>query len=335
MLRNTDYLAHLPRLKHLHEITLRIPPGQADLSLVAREERISDLAISYEPALDSLSPLSSLAGLKRLSILAAGIRDLGGISGCLALEEVILRKCASLNSLKGLEGKRLQVFEARECPRIADVSELGASSLVSLNLAATGVRDLDSLAGTPSLLALDITGTPIISLDFLAQAPSLRRLRAALTTIDVEKLERLNIAHGLDYLEISPTRGVSDLGFLPPGLTTLLLFPSEDLRSLAGIEQCRQLTSLTIVGAARLSDVGGLLSLENLGDLTLFDCPEIRNLTGIENLHNLSHLRLSKVPHLDQSVKLTQGCLLHIIDPGQSKPGAKGSVSPSRMDARP
>ncbi len=157
----------------------------------------------------------------------------------------------------------------------------------------------------PALEGLWVVGLPCADLTFLEGAGRLRSLNLEYCHA-LERLDGIDACPGLLVLEISATTGHCDLVDLEPlrgcvGLKTLhIACRTVALRSLSGLDACKELCSLRLYSCPNLSDYGPLAGLVELQDgLTVSSNAPVRDLGFLSRLQKLTQLRLKLAPGAD------------------------------------
>lgn len=131
----------------------------------------------------------------------------------------------------------------------------------------------------------------------LGKAQAIRKL--ALTHPKPDSLAVLGQLTALQDLGMSaaPIRDLSFSSFTP-GLRRLSLVACNSMQSLAGLENARDLVSLTIEQAKSLSDLTSLSHLSKLRALFLKECPSIDSISPLKNLPSLETVGLMQTTNV-------------------------------------
>ena len=233
-------LTGLERAVGLKELDLGFNPI-ADLRPLAALPRLASL--SLDGAAPDLHVLSSLTGLRRLSVRHNGIGDLGALAPLAGLAELDVgdNRIEDLSPLAGLT--QLTVLRA-DRNRIADLWPLALlGRLEGLDLGSNRVRDLQPLAGMAQLKTLGLGHNSLVELHPLAGLEGLTALDIAGNAV-----EDMRVLSGLDGLrrldlrgnavgDLRPVRALPSLAWVHVGGTGI-----EDLSPLDG------LAGLTVAG---------------------------------------------------------------------------------------
>ena len=263
--------------------------GLKEINALQSNCRLERVILRSNQRLSDLTPLlASVDCLKELEISATAVRDLSVLSQAGELEELEFSDCSGITSLKGLE----QVTVTGGClslnglPNLSDLQFLpkpenghlslwnlsGLTSLDGIACAANHVtslsihslpklKDLGALRHLQRLESLRIVDCrQIISLEVLSELPCLKEV-----SVDAcKKLTRFPAVWpvGLEALSLENCT-VTKLGRLPATLSgSLNLFLCPQLSSLGGLEQCTNLSELTI--RPTVSDLQALAGLPDL-----------------------------------------------------------------------
>jgi hypothetical protein len=148
--------------------------------LLAQHSRLRHLSVLLYGAPD-LRAIGDLPSLERLRLKQCKLRTLEGIAGAPRLAGLTLERCASLNSLAGIEGcQGLEYVRVQLSPRLRDLSPLAAiDRLRMLDVESTSaIESLKPLAGHPGLEVLYFSKIADQDLDPLGSMPMLKLIRA-------------------------------------------------------------------------------------------------------------------------------------------------------------
>ncbi|MDP2271198.1 MAG: hypothetical protein Q8K32_10740 [Archangium sp.] len=169
-----------------------------------------------------------------------------------------VRDCSVLSSLNELRLLGLQC-ELRGSIDFGPLAKLEVALL-------SWEKAVDGVLGCRQLRHLNVSGWPEVDLSKLAQLDKLQALYL--------QSRRLQSLHGLSAF---------------PVLEHLDLHGCPKLASLAGVEACQRLTSLS-VSACRVGDVSVLASLPGLRTVELDSCGDIGTFAPLAALHDLERL---------------------------------------------
>ncbi len=214
-------LAHLRPLAALAALdSLNLDGAALDLTPLASLAGLRRLSVRHN-LLDDLRPLAALTGLTELDIGDNHIRDLGPLAGLTRLE--VLRADRNgiadlwpLASLADLEALYLGVNRVRDLQPLA-----GLERLRMLRLDGNRLSELHPLSGLKGLADLDLSSNAVGNLGALAGLDGLRRLDMRGTAVG----------------DLRPLRGLASLAWVHVGGSRI-----EDLSPLDGLE------GLTVVG---------------------------------------------------------------------------------------
>jgi Leucine-rich repeat (LRR) protein len=268
--------------------------------------------------------------LVTLSLDERPLDDLSCLLGCVALRELSLQQTQVTNeSFAGLGPllARLHKLNLCACEQLKAISNLApATSLRELDLAESGVADLQGLNKLGALETLDVTDICTEDLSILLQCPQLVTVSVsanitALESItraappsfincrlhidrpvrahDLRSLLRLRRCTVLKFRESKASlQGLEEI----PSLEQLDLSYTrvDDVRSLAG---CSALTELTLK-ASVVTDVGiiGLEQIATLEALNLAYCSQITSVTSFRHCTALSELVLDGTSVTDAGI---------------------------------
>ena len=313
-------------LAELRELDVR-NGAVADLAGLENAVNLKDLNLGFNPVVDlrplallpkleslnldgvgtDLRTLSSLSGIRRLSVRHSGVEDLRPLARLRSLTELDVgdNRIDDLSPLVTLT--RLAVLRA-DRNRIANLSPLrGMVSLKELDIGFNPLEDPWQLALLPALESLNLDGAtpdPVA----LASLPGLHRLSLRHNGIDdlgplagltslieldvgdnrIEDLHSLTGLTGLVRLRADRNRigNLSSLASLA-GLETLDLTANRvrDVQALAGLGRLRTLH----LGNNPVREISPLSGLERLGELGLAEnvVGELRSLSGLTGLRRL------------------------------------------------
>ncbi len=290
-------LSAISGLTQLKKLTLS--SGQlSDISVLSGFEHLTYLSIRRSKVTD-LTPISSLSELEQLVISDTEITDLSPVSGLSKLqyfyaENSQLQTLAPLANAKGLltlnaannqiedigvlaDMTALNWVELKS-NQISDISALADKSAIThLALSNNLISDFTPLQALKKLTSLNLSDNQI---DTIIPAQSEQKAQARGNAIDFSHLQHLNLSNN-DIKELT-SLAEADFG----GLTTLSL-EGNQLSTLAGIEQVRQIDSL-------LLSKNNLTTLEGIEPLTaltrLFASHnQLSNIEGLEALTNLTN----------------------------------------------
>ncbi len=286
--------------------------NQTELDALEGCERITgSLTVRAFANMDP-SPLRSLRYVDgSLRIIAGGAPGVDVLSGFGALEEVdsLLLDGLAAQNLRGLSrlwiiGTNTGFSDATGRLLIRDSNGLrnleGLDSLEALG--SLELRDnlaLTSLAGltrAQPLQELHVSNTPLQSLEGLeALAPNEltlieTQLRDLNGLVDTQRLTSLRLSG-------NPVLGSLQGARLPPRLNTLEVRDSASLLDLRGLDDVREVSTLSLSGLA-LTDLTGLNALERVNTITLLTLAQLTSLKGLELLREVNSLGLEDLPQL-------------------------------------
>jgi hypothetical protein len=245
------------------------------------------------------------------------LHDRSYLLGCVALRELSLRDTPVTNaSFAGLKRllARLHKLDLSKCERLKAISNLApATSLRELNLADSGVENLQGLDKLVALETLDVTNIRTTDLSILRQCPRLVTLTAkgditalesiihaaapslvdcrlhiddAVRALDSRSLSCLRRSTVLKFHDIdnASLQGLEEI----PALVHLDLFGTgvDDVRSLAGCSALRELK----LARSSVTDVG-IIGLERIATLEVLNLADCRHLTSVTSLRHCTALR--------------------------------------------
>ena len=207
-------LTPLGNLAELEELSIYICPwNNLDLSFMKKLGQLEELNISAGEDTD-LSPLSSLTGLKRLSVYSYyEVYNLSFLKELNQLEELYLHKICAMEDLSFLQDmvylKKLWLFHVDDVD-LEYLSKL--ENLEGIDIIGENIRNPEGLANMEHLRSLNLNniypGEEIFDLSSLTQLPELERI--SLTDIRVEDVSPLAEADNLSYI-CFVSSGVEDI----------------------------------------------------------------------------------------------------------------------------
>lgn len=219
-------------------------------------------SFSTEETLD-LSSLYRFSGLKRLDV----------------------NYPVTAESVKGLALESIGAYFSSPADAAEVVGNAGSIKELGFN---SSIDNLDGLEQFENLETLYIEQLEIDKIDVLIHVGNLKNLtlncKESLTDFTV-----LGKLANLEQLSLK-AEGIKNLDFIRPlGHLTGLKLTRAKLQTLAGIENCMALESVSITSCTELKDMSMVSGLENLKELTLevpYACPEpdLSPLTGLNKL---------------------------------------------------
>jgi Leucine-rich repeat (LRR) protein len=300
--------AQLRELRGLKQMRLRVP----------------------DPVVPIVPIVGALAALEVLDLTSHPVTDLKGLQGLVALRALTLGSTPVTNEhFAGLENvlAGLHTLDLSWCEKLTMISNIAACvSLRQLNLAYSGVEDLQGLERLVALETLDISCVPARDWCILRQCPQLAHLTAgaydyvlstsevqamvdnaahclvkwvaertseeeearALTDVRPASFLRCTVLRELDLTDSDvDNAAIHDLAEIP-ALERLTLYdnPVSDVRALAG---CRALREL-FLGCTPVTNAG-IVGLEQIVTLEKLDLVACTNLTAVTRLRHCAALR--------------------------------------------
>jgi internalin A len=282
----------------------------------------SCVALTAKPALDDSKFAEALPHLRALhrplalNLPDAQIRseNLGALNGLDVVQlDLTGAGIRSLDILK--EMRSLKVLVLHRCPDLENIDAAqGLTSLESLNLWQTRVRDLRALEGLTALRELDLRYTQVSNLDPLKGLVNLETLKAGhnrrvqninplgeltnlkfldLNETQVGNLDALRKLHRLRELYLGQTP-VTDIDIVRgmPSLITLTLDESR-IKQIDAVQELRQLRILRL-DSTTIENIDALKGLTALDALSLAD-------TGVQDIYALKDLKALHYLWLDNT----------------------------------
>lgn len=233
----------------------------------------------------SLSDLSYLPFLAKLTIHEADLESLSPISGLSSLEELIITDCTiSGEDLQSIaSASKLTRLTMTNC-RLSSISALSAASkLTYLDLGNNTIRDLSVLEGLSELTYLDLNHNAVKELDAIGSLKKLTELDLSYNSIDTAV----------------PLGGCT-------GLTALDL-TGNSLTTTEGLENLTALETLSLA-FNKLTDVSTLAANTALVELDISN-NSIEDITALNTLNaletfNFSYNQVSKLPSFSKDSAL-------------------------------
>ncbi|GLT71654.1 hypothetical protein SLA2020_436550 [Shorea laevis] len=250
----------------------------------------------------------SLEGLVSLKIVEVedcdGLEYLpSGLSSCIALEELKIRKCSNLVSIRE-EVKQLRSLvklDIWECPKLKFVPSL--EGLVSLKTVHVGNCDgLEYLpSGLSSCIALE--ELKIRKCSNLVSIPEEVKQLRSLVKLDIWECPKLKFVPSLEGLVSLKTVHVGNcdgLEYLPSGLSSCIALEELEIWECSNlvsipeeVKQLRSLVKLDIWGCPKLNFVFSLEGLVSLKTVEVEDCDGLECLpSGLSSCTALEELRI-------------------------------------------
>jgi Leucine-rich repeat (LRR) protein len=230
--------------------------------------------------------------------------DLSCLLGCVALRELSLHDTQVTNgSFAGLGPllARLHKLDLSRCKQLKAISNLApATSLRALNLANSGVADLQGLEELATLEALDVTDISTKDLSILRQCPRLVTLTAS---GDITALESIIHAAAPSLVDCRlhidlPVSAVDSRSLSCLRRSTLVKFSDLDNASLQGLEEIPSLVQLDLAETG-VDDVRSLAGCRALRELKLNGSPVAdAGIIGLELIATLEVLNLAHCKHI-------------------------------------
>lgn len=237
----------------------------------------------------SVADLSVLGGMPitRLNISGTEVADLKTV-GDLPLLEVLLMRNVGVGTLAGISGARkLSQLDAASCRSLSNIGDLRSlAQLEDLDIADTGVRNLDPLAGI-RIRRIDLSGIPAENFE------ALRGMKLAEAACNDTQLRDLTVFADMALVELHLARApVEDFSPLER-LTTLrrLTLTGTAIEDLAPVAAKRlEFLDLSFTRIQSLNPLRGPVT--RVHTLLLHGCngiQEWKGLAGIRGLTGLSH----------------------------------------------
>jgi hypothetical protein len=242
------------------------------------------------------------------------VDDLSCLLGCVALRELSLQRTEVTNeSFAGLGPllARLHKLDLSGCQQFKAISNLApATSLRELNLADSGVADLQGLEKLAALETLDVTNICTEDLSILRQCPRLVTLSAQ---GDITALESIIHAAAPSLVDCrlhidGPVSALDSRSLSCLRRSTVLKFRGLDNASLQGLEDIPSLERLDLEETA-VDDVRSLAGCRALRELRLTRSPVAD--VGIIGLERIATLEVLNLTHCSRITSVTS--LRHCI----------------------
>ncbi|MEM1319261.1 MAG: T9SS type A sorting domain-containing protein [Bacteroidota bacterium] len=303
---NKIELQHNPRLKSL-------------AGFVNLESAFGSFQIIDNDSLESLAGLEllsyvgtdlSITGNARLNSLA-GLRQLKTVRQTLSI--TFLPLLTSLEGLSSLERVNEELY-ITHCPLLTDMTALEQSPLRigSLTISANdSLRHLPRLHHTRTLRNLIITENPVLQdlsgLDSLQTISSLLGIMHNFQLNSLKGLEALRTIGGnLGLIENGNLTSISALKQLE-SVTVELLIDGENITSLEGLENLREVGNLNIRNCPQLTDLRSLSGLVSIDSrMQIVNNAALQNLNGLGNLAAVRFINIENNPLLERLVELDQ-----------------------------
>ncbi len=277
--------------------------GIGSLSGLSSLQALSELTLSYDDRLTSLSGLGAIAGgLETLELRAhSSLRSLEGLGALPALQRLILVDLPSLEAVAGAQlPASLDVVRLESLRSISSASAIAAlESVGDLTLAELPLS-LRELVPT-QVGALHLEGGRFATLTGLEEVRGLQALSIR-ENPSLVSLEGLAGASGLVSLELERLPLLGSLGSvsLAASMRTLSL-RDVGLSSSTPLAGVQSVTSLLLSETA-LTELDALSSLEAVGELELFGNARLADAAGLASLRRVERLtfyhneRLAELP---------------------------------------
>ncbi len=180
--------------------------GLKDLSPLSRFRELTQINISRQKEIVSLTPLTGLEKLKSLSIRGAKVSSIKPLSGLNSLKQLAFENnpVSDLGPLKGMD--RLRELNISKT-RVIDLSPINnLLKLKTINLTGTSVSNLEPLTRMENLKNIDLSDTPVTDLGPLKKSNKLDKVSFDRT--DIRDLSPLYHIRGIDALHCEAT-GIS------------------------------------------------------------------------------------------------------------------------------
>lgn len=292
--------------------------GINDISGLATLTTLENLDLS-KTIVSDISALSNLTSIINLNLSGTKVSDISTLSVLTCLTNLNLSgdiyRSGSITDISVLRGlKQLIHLDLSFNPNLFEINALSSlTSLNSLDLSRTGVRDISALSNLVALTDLRLFGRPLIEEDQITDINPLKGL-IALTHLNLSnnktlsKISALSGLTNLNSLELRNTevRDISALSSLT-NLNSLDLSETgvRDISALSNLTKLRSLV-LTSTGVNDINALVNLTSLETLclGGTNIRDLPDwIGGLSHLKWLV-LTDLTLTELPMSLLSLKL-------------------------------
>lgn len=193
---------------------------------------------------------------------------------------------APLQELPGLQEleARYVKLPAKEWGAVAALKKLR-----SLNIAGTGIKDLDFVAGLTQLEELDAHDNTVATLSPLAKLTNLRELDFESRSGDLGPLKKMALLEKL--ICKAPVKSFEPLSRLS-SLRTLQV-DGACVKDLRGLEGLGRLETLELSEPDSLEDVSALRALKGLKKLMLYRAPQVGDFSPVAALEDLVDLKLT------------------------------------------
>lgn len=284
-------LRQLAGLRQVTDLSLQHLQDAEDLAAIVELSHLSGLELDWPAHGSDLSTLTSLKGLRRLTI-----RDLYADQS----DPVDITHLASLGQLTHLTLKS----NVEGAPGLADIPSLEPIAALSglKDVILTGFRqvsELDPLRALSNLETLELRGLPKVNaLQPISQLPGLTTLTlgGAMPASDLSPLQHLTQLRDLHLYEL-PVWDISWMSSLRElQALRLQVLPIETLQPLAGLTR---LNDLWVYGGYSIqtpvTSVRPLAEVPNLKTLRLGRVP-VTDISPLAQLTRLTHLSLWQMP---------------------------------------